>query len=405
MKFVLLYLSLFSYSFAQDDIATAFKREYAYLNAQKQELLRLKKKIESGQDSLYRRTQKKTEKLEGEYLNLVAKNESLAGVLSSLETSFSLLNEKKESLNSLLFQAKTTFNDLGKSFNFSAENEGKSTPLKAALAQMNETLKNLGQYQKETSEFFLADGTLVKGEVLKIGKISSIGKFQNNTFFLAPAGDAKLKALEKIDDDFFKNPSLRKQQKLFLYESLVNPYEPDKSKSVFEYISAGGAIAWVIVLLGLTSLALVVYRFINLRKAIKGEEGSLARVESITRDSLGKSKDQFEDLISEQVSLENSRLDRFSTILVVFAAITPLLGLLGTVTGMIGTFDVITKYGTSDPKLLSGGISEALITTELGLIVAIPVVLLGNVLNGQANQVKDQMEQLVLGIINKENKN
>ena len=72
---------------------------------------------------------------------------------------------------------------------------------------------------------------------------------------------------------------------------------------------------------------------------------------------------------------------------------------------MIGTFDVITKYGTSDPKLLSGGISEALITTELGLIVAIPVVLLGNVLNGQANQVKDQMEQLVLGIINKENKN
>ena len=82
------------------------------------------------------------------------------------------------------------------------------------------------------------------------------------------------------------------------------------------------------------------------------------------------------------------------------AAVSPLLGLLGTVTGMIQTFDVITEFGTSDPKLLSGGISTALVTTELGLIVAIPCLLLGNLLGGWADRIKDDMEKAALRTIN-----
>ncbi len=78
----------------------------------------------------------------------------------------------------------------------------------------------------------------------------------------------------------------------------------------------------------------------------------------------------------------------------------PLLGLLGTVTGMIQTFDVITVFGTSDPKLLSGGIATALVTTELGLIVAIPCLLAGSLLNGWAERIKDDMEKAALRAIN-----
>ena len=79
----------------------------------------------------------------------------------------------------------------------------------------------------------------------------------------------------------------------------------------------------------------------------------------------------------------------------------PLLGLLGTVTGMIATFDAITEVGTGDPRTLAGGISEALITTELGLIVAIPTLLLGNFLSGVGERFKRRLEIAALSIQNR----
>ena len=86
--------------------------------------------------------------------------------------------------------------------------------------------------------------------------------------------------------------------------------------------------------------------------------------------------------------------------ILMIAGVAPLLGLLGTVTGMIQTFDVITEFGTSDPKLLAGGIAVALVTTEQGLIVAIPCLLLGNLLSGWADRIKDDMEKGALKVIN-----
>ena len=70
---------------------------------------------------------------------------------------------------------------------------------------------------------------------------------------------------------------------------------------------------------------------------------------------------------------------------------SPLLGLLGTVTGMIETFQSITLFGTGDPKLMSGGISQALVTTQLGLAVAIPLVLLHSILTGRVNRLVEQL--------------
>jgi biopolymer transport protein ExbB len=82
------------------------------------------------------------------------------------------------------------------------------------------------------------------------------------------------------------------------------------------------------------------------------------------------------------------------------AAAAPLLGLLGTVTGMISTFNMISLFGTGDPKTLSGGISEALITTEFGLYVAIPAVLAHAFLSRKAKGVLGSMEQTAVGFIN-----
>ena len=109
--------------------------------------------------------------------------------------------------------------------------------------------------------------------------------------------------------------------------------------------------------------------------------------------------DKIDEALSEGMLGEARRVERFGTVILVIAAVSPLLGLLGTVTGMISTFDVITKFGTGDPKMLSGGISTALITTELGLIVAIPTLLLGSLLKGWAESIQGQAEQTALKLV------
>ena len=86
-------------------------------------------------------------------------------------------------------------------------------------------------------------------------------------------------------------------------------------------------------------------------------------------------------------------LNRGLPTVAVLAAVSPLLGLLGTVTGMIETFQSITLFGTGDPKLMSGGISQALITTQLGLAVAIPLLLIHSFVQGRANALVATLDE------------
>ena len=132
----------------------------------------------------------------------------------------------------------------------------------------------------------------------------------------------------------------------------------------------------------------------------KASSGSAARVMASLLPALQQGMDDVEDVVSEAILAENRRIQRFSMIILVVAAVAPLLGLLGTVTGMISTFDVITKLGTGDPKMLSGGISTALVTTELGLVVAIPTLLLGNLLRGWADNIESAVEHAVFRVVN-----
>ena len=93
-------------------------------------------------------------------------------------------------------------------------------------------------------------------------------------------------------------------------------------------------------------------------------------------------------------------MERFLSTLGMLASIAPLLGLLGTVTGMIDTFHVITQYGTGDPRMMSGGISEALVTTMLGLSVAIPLLLAHTLLNRAVDNMIGQMEEKAVAFVN-----
>ena len=134
--------------------------------------------------------------------------------------------------------------------------------------------------------------------------------------------------------------------------------------------------------------------------ACQNQNGAISRVMGATLRNINRDREHLEDIVSESILHESGYLDRFGGSILVIAGVAPLLGLLGTVTGMISTFDVITEFGTGDPKLLSGGISEALVTTELGLIVAIPALVFGNLLSGWAENIKNDMEQAALKLIN-----
>jgi biopolymer transport protein ExbB len=117
-------------------------------------------------------------------------------------------------------------------------------------------------------------------------------------------------------------------------------------------------------------------------------------------ENLAEPRDIVEEVMYETILVTRLRLNRFIPFVAIAAAAAPLLGLLGTVTGIINTFKLITVFGSGDVKTLSGGISEALITTEFGLIVAIPSLLLSAFLSRKARGVIDRMEGIALSFLN-----
>ena len=103
--------------------------------------------------------------------------------------------------------------------------------------------------------------------------------------------------------------------------------------------------------------------------------------------------DAKEDKLVAQIQWMRFKLHKGLTVVTVIATIAPLLGLLGTVSGMITTFNMMATYGTSEPQVVSGGIGQALITTELGLVVAIPSLILSAVLTRKAKNDSEKLQQ------------
>ena len=164
----------------------------------------------------------------------------------------------------------------------------------------------------------------------------------------------------------------------------------------------GGGIGYLILILGAIGVLIVIQRAVALMFARRGVEAQLKSDEVSKKNALGRMRhiasgitSQNFDVVAmrldEQLAEESSILNRGLPTVAVLAAVSPLLGLLGTVTGMIETFQSITLFGTGDPKLMSGGISQALVTTQLGLSVAIPLVLFHSLLVGRANRLVEKL--------------
>ncbi|MGZ0709313.1 MotA/TolQ/ExbB proton channel family protein [Coraliomargarita sp. W4R53] len=193
--------------------------------------------------------------------------------------------------------------------------------------------------------------------------------------------------------------------------------------SIGEHLAKGGSVGVVIMGLGLFCLILGLLKFFEVSqfKSPQPEalqiilehikSGDLANAKTAASadktglltagvENVGKRRGTLEEILYERILAVRPRLERFLPFIALTAASAPLLGLLGTVTGMIKTFNLITIFGTGDAKSLSSGISEALVTTELGLIVAIPALIIHGMLLRMARQKINEMEQTAVGFVN-----
>jgi biopolymer transport protein ExbB len=184
--------------------------------------------------------------------------------------------------------------------------------------------------------------------------------------------------------------------------------------SLGERIDQGGLVGYVIIALGIVGLLIALVRWLYLGAAgarIRGqlksadqpnEKNPLGRILKVYDDNRDVDTETLELKLDEAILREVPKLETWQGAIKVIAAVAPLLGLLGTVTGMIVTFQAITLFGTGDPKLMAGGISQALVTTVLGLTVAIPLVLLHSVVASRSKALIEVLEEQSAGIIAKQ---
>lgn len=177
-----------------------------------------------------------------------------------------------------------------------------------------------------------------------------------------------------------------------------------------EHVRQGGLIGYLIMSIGVIALLVICERFAYLSLVgrrifaqIKSDkpdtDNALGRILSVYTKDPDQEVEVLEHRLDEAILKEIPVLERGLKTVAILAAIAPLLGLLGTVTGMIETFQSITLFGTGDPKLMSGGISQALVTTELGLVVAIPIVLLHSFISGKSNRLVQILDEQSSGIV------
>ncbi|MDO8844703.1 MAG: MotA/TolQ/ExbB proton channel family protein [Methylicorpusculum sp.] len=185
-----------------------------------------------------------------------------------------------------------------------------------------------------------------------------------------------------------------------------------QTPNLFERIDQGGAVGYVTIILGLFGLIYAIYRLIFLSKtdiAVNAqvndktisEENPLGRIIAAAELNHAVDVDTLQLIIDEAITREVPVLEKGLSMIKLLAAVAPLLGLLGTVTGMISTFQSISLFGTGDPKLMASGISQALVTTMIGLCVAVPLLFLHSLMAYRSRSLIQILDEQSAGIISR----
>ncbi len=297
----------------------------------------------------------------------------------------------------------------------------------AALADICfEEMAANGQVRRGEGKMIGADGAETAGTVVRVGgftaffeKEGAVGYLRRDPELAYPAmvPGTPPWGIRRAIRDYFDGES--EELPLDLSRGVIAA-AANRESDWRAFLSAGGPLVWPILFIGLLALILFIERFFSLLRIPARTDRFMERLRELAADrqwsqclDLCRSKQHIpvcnvlaagieyrdagaevlETALEEAVLREMPRLERFLTTLGVLAAVAPLLGLLGTVTGMIHTFQGITLFGAGDPRMMSGGISEALITTQLGLAVAIPIMIAHHFCDRRVEKITGDMEE------------
>ncbi len=402
---------------------SALKAAISRLKAENQKIIKAVEVLNQENNALMQEEKKLSEKL----VKTDSMIQELVGVIRiNAKDLFALT---KENLQSALSEQ-----DIGA---LHAISEQSKFPGMADIRQMVETVFK----QIRLSEaVYVEKGNIVdragrqkEADILAIGCFTAAYHSGEETGFLNYSGAGqKLYALSRL-------PSGRIQRRILQYmqgEAEAVPLDVSRGAalrqlthelSLWQQVSKGGALVWPILVILAISMVIVIERVIFLyRRRVDGDalmnriqdlaptqgleaceavcapydKKPLIRVLKAGLACCRMAREEMENALQETILREIPRMERFLSTLGMLAAIAPLLGLLGTVTGMIDTFHVITLHGTGDPRMMSGGISVALVTTMLGLSVAIPIMLAHTLLSRAVDNRISEMEEKAVSLVN-----
>lgn len=286
--------------------------------------------------------------------------------------------------------------------------------LKTLQVLLLEEMIESARVARFSTPFTDAAGVLGEGELVRIGAFNLV---HENQFIDFEADTGDLQVLPRQPAGRFRDLAED------LYAATEGPVamavDPTRGQllglliqtpNLMERVQQGSYVGYTIIAMGLAGLIIALWRMAVLQRvrravlaqlrASEADEGNpLGRILAAYETSRDKTLDALSLTLDEAIMRETPPLERYQGIIKVFAALAPLLGLLGTVVGMILTFQQLTLFGTGDPKLMAGGISQALMTTVLGLVVAIPLILLHSLVSSTSRALVEILEEQSVGLV------
>tara|TARA_Y100000996_G_scaffold414166_1_gene404292 strand:- start:236 stop:1612 length:1377 start_codon:yes stop_codon:yes gene_type:complete len=387
------------------------------LKAEQRELAR-QERIADQLEEEFRKNQEKLRIAEEAYLKQLGSLNELFGHMQSITTDSRVTFESSLTAAEFGKEREKFLGDL-------TQKMGESTELptieeiERVWYEIMREMKATGEVSRFTATVINVDGTQTECDVVRVGVYNAVcgnsyleyvptkGQYQ----FLArqPAGRYTSSAGRVSNADsssgyvsFSVDPSGPSGGAL-LANLVQNP-------SLLERINQGGIIGYIILAIGGITLLYAIYKYVMLYMMGREVEAQLAsstpnsnnplgRVLKVGASHMKETIDRLELKLAEAIMAERPSIERGISFVKIVSVVAPLAGLLGTVTGMIVTFQQITLFGTGDPKIMAGGISQALVTTVLGLVVAIPTTLAHSFLQSSARSVVDVLEEQATGIV------
>ncbi len=394
------------------------RQREAEFRSQKSQQQRLLREATGTRDRLERRSEELERSFNENEIRITQLEEQLRNRLGNLGELFGVVRQVAGDTRGVLDGSLATAQFPGRAEPMAELAESKVLPsiteLEGLWYALLEEMVESGKVVRFNTTVVLPDGEQVQRDVVRVGVFNAIsdGKFLR---YLPETG--KLTELPRQPAGRYRGAAQELQEATSgLVPMAVDPSRGSilallvQSPTYTERVQQGGVIGYITITLGLFGLVIVVMRFYSLLRvgaqmtaqmsSDKADPGNpLGRVMKIYEEYRAADTETLELKLDESILKDAPKLEQGLSTVKVVSIIAPLLGLLGTVTGMILTFQQITLFGTGDPKMMAGGISQALVTTMLGLTVAIPLTLLHSWLRDRSKGLIQILEEESAGMV------